>query len=675
MPSNVWPKAVPLLLLACLCTYANCISKTLVFDDDAWIADHPNLDDPATYFQSMEGRPLLALSNLALHRLGRNNPLGHHVLNVLVHLAATLTLYDLVRRSLLARRFRGRFDGRAPYLAFAVALLWMLHPLQVQCVTYIIQRGESMAGFFYLLILYAVVRGNEVGSQPFATVHPSDDAARGPRLGLRRFGWYALAVVSLVLGFGSKEIMATAPVALILFDRIFLTRSFRQMLRRRWVFYLFFLLIWAGFTAWHFYRATQAQGGIGFKVETVTWKQYALTEAGVLLYYLQISFWPRGLAIDYQSWPWSHTLSDAMPEAAIVAAMLLATAVLLFWRPALGFVCAWFFIILAPTSSVLPIVDAVFEHRMYLSLATPVVFAVFFGDWLFCRTGLEGLRPYALAAVAIALGVLTFLRNEEYRSRAAIWTVAMERMPNSVRARANLGQGLLVDGRNEEVVPVLERALELTPYDPTSLQNLAAAYEQLGNFTASADCYRRLRDYFPADPKYWRMHGAALLTIGRWEEAEEAYRRGVEVEEKLLAENAATPQTPELHYGRAVALFELGREDDANEAIRAASAIDPGWPDTVLALARSVILDDKMRASPDAMRSALSWSRLGIRFKQSPDPVQLDTVGLCYAASGNFAKAAEQSRWALLIAPTGPWGSLHRDRLKYYERKKLPWAE
>src|SRR3954451_25117840 len=165
MSRPAWPKAIPLLVLAGLCAYANVYPKTLVFDDDAWIVDQPNLDAPPAYFKSMEGRPLLAATNLALHRMGRNNPLGHHVLNVLIHLAATLTLYGVVRRALLSRRFGDRFEGRAEYLAFAVALLWMLHPLQVQCVTYVIQRGESMAGLFSLLILYCMQRADEAARQ------------------------------------------------------------------------------------------------------------------------------------------------------------------------------------------------------------------------------------------------------------------------------------------------------------------------------------------------------------------------------------------------------------------------------------------------------------------------------------------------------------------------------
>src|SRR5262249_9240463 len=263
---------------------------------------------------------------------------------------------------------------------------------------------------------------------------------------------------------------------------------------------------------------TGAESGIGFGQETVTPKKYALTEAGVLLYYLKISALPRGLAIDYQGWPWRETLSEAMPEVGIVAGMLVVTLILLFWRPALGYVCLWYFLVLAPTSSVLPIVDAVFEHRLYLSLASFTILVVFLGHGLLRLIRLGPLWPYPLAAAALALGVLTHLRNEEYQSRATVWEVAVNRMPGSVRARSNYAQGLLLEDRPAEAVPVLERGLEIIPHDPTSLVNLAAAHEQLGDFASAAEYYRRLRDYYPSDWRNWRMHGAALLVVGRWGE-------------------------------------------------------------------------------------------------------------------------------------------------------------
>jgi tetratricopeptide (TPR) repeat protein len=265
-----------------------------------------------------------------------------------------------------------------------------------------------------------------------------------------------------------------------------------------------------------------------------------------------------------------------MPELAIVAGILVLTAVLLVWRPAIGFVCAWFFLILIPTSSFMPIVDAVFEHRMYLSLASVAVGVVFLGDWLLRVVRLGWLRPVALTALAVTLGVLTHLRNEEYRSRADVWTVAVERMPDSVRARANLAQGLIAADRT----------------DPTALQNLAAAYEQLGDYEAAAEYFRRLTAYYPADGNYWRMYAANLLVLGRWEEAADTYARAAE-----LNHDAAEP-----HYGRAVALYALGRDDEAATEVGAATAISPAWPELVVGTARNVILDERLRDNPLARR-------------------------------------------------------------------------
>jgi tetratricopeptide (TPR) repeat protein len=679
MTRPAWSKAVPLLVLAGLCAYANVYPKTLVFDDDAWIVDKPELDDPPAYFKAMEGRPLLAATDLVLHRLGRNNPLGHHVLNVLIHLAATLTLYGVVRRALLSYRFGDRFAGRAEYLAFAVALLWMLHPLQVQCVTYIIQRGESMAGLFYFLILYAMQRA-DAAAEPRRTAPPAKveyatqeeaDYADPPgpssdrwlHLNWRTVPWYALAVLSLVLGFGSKEIMVTAPGAVILFDRIFLAPSIMKMLRRRWLFYLLFLAVWTGFTGWHFQRAAEASGGLGFKVETVTSSQYALTEAGVLIYYLRLAVWPRGMAIDYQGWPWSHTWAEAYPYPAIVLGILGVTAVLLFWRPAVGFVCAWFFLILIPTSSFMPIVDPVFEHRMYLSLATVAVLVVFLADWLLRLVRLGWLRPVALAAVAVALGVLTHLRNEEYRTRAAVWEACVEQRPDNVRARANLAQGLILDERPEEVIGYLDRAIELSPTDPTSLQNMGAALETVGRYQEAQEYYRRIRDYYPNDWSHWRIYGSVLLMLGNYEEAADNFAKAAE-----LKPDEAAP-----HYSRAAALLALGRDDEsAAEAARAA-ARNPEWTEIVFGLARNVLMDERLRSSRLARESALLWARLGRRHTDDPHPQHLDTLAMCYAANGDFKKAIEVSSEAVLGNPTGPWGSLHRDRIRQYRRGELPW--
>ena len=144
---GTWPKAVPLLVLAGLLAYCNSFNKALIFDDVAWIVGHPDIGDFARYMSEWS-RPVVRLSIQLNYKLGGLNPAGYHALNLGVHVLAALTLFGLVRRVVRLPRFAGRYDDHADYLAFAVALLWLVHPLQTQSVTYIIQRCVSMMGLF-----------------------------------------------------------------------------------------------------------------------------------------------------------------------------------------------------------------------------------------------------------------------------------------------------------------------------------------------------------------------------------------------------------------------------------------------------------------------------------------------------------------------------------------------
>ncbi len=152
-------KAVPLIVLVGLIAYSNSFTKAFILDDLGWILDNANLGDPVAYVQSMGARPVGATTVALNYWLGGRSVLGYHAFNLAIHLAAALTLFGLVRRTLLLPRWQGKWEQAAPWLALSVALLWLAHPLQTQAVTYIIQRLEALMGLFYLLTLYCLVRG------------------------------------------------------------------------------------------------------------------------------------------------------------------------------------------------------------------------------------------------------------------------------------------------------------------------------------------------------------------------------------------------------------------------------------------------------------------------------------------------------------------------------------
>ena len=357
---KVWA-AAGLLVMAVIAAYGNSFHGPFILDDTPSIVENPSirhlgsaqvLTAPPEAL-TVVGRPVPNLSLAINYALGRLTVEGYHAVNLAIHILAALVLLGLVRRTLLLPALAARFGPASTGLALAVALVWALHPLQTESVTYIIQRAESLVGLFYLLTFYCLVRG--------AT------SAQG-------WVWYAAAVGACALGMASKEVMVSAPLVALLYDRLFISGSFKEGLRRRWGWYLALAATWA-ILGLLVYLSVGRGGSAGFGLGLTAW-EYARTQFGCIIHYLRLAFWPNPLVLDYGG----STVSSAaeiVPYAIGVGLLLAATAVALAWRPKWGFLGVWFFAILAPTSSIVPLVGQTeAEHRMYLPLAAVVTLVV-----------------------------------------------------------------------------------------------------------------------------------------------------------------------------------------------------------------------------------------------------------------------------------------------------------
>ncbi len=429
-------KLIPLILAAAgMLAYFNCLNAPFIFDDRWHIVENEHIRHlwPPWDILAHSSRPVLHLSLALNYALGGLNPWGYHLLSIIIHILAALALYGVVRRTLLSQPLRSRWGASSTWLAAVIAVIWMLHPLQTGAVTYTVQRGESLMGLFYLLTLYCVIRGSE--------------SARG-------MGWHAAAIVSCVLGMASKEVIVTAPVVVLLYDRVFLAKTWREVLQRRWGLY-------AGLAAtWLLVPVLMARGQLeggslsdwapsaGFSYKGITPIEYGLTQAGVVLHYLRLAVWPDRLCLDYGwgiGWPLALSVGEVLPQLIVVLGLLAAVMWAWFRHPVVGFLGAWFFIILSPTSSVVPIADVVFEHRMYLSLAAVIVPAVLgaysLGKHLWGRQP-GRFRAFAWGvsgAVVLVLTGLTARRNYDYRSEQAIWGDTAQKCPGNPRAHYNYG--------------------------------------------------------------------------------------------------------------------------------------------------------------------------------------------------------------------------------------------
>ncbi len=562
---SAWSRfaAPAMVLIAGLIAYSGIGDGVFLFDDLAQIINNTRIRDLSSLSTVLsKTRPVVDLTLAVNYAYGDLNPRGYLVVNLAVHLAAALTLLGVVRRTLLTPRLSHRYGFDAHWMAFVVALVWVVHPLQTQSVNYCIQRAESMMALFYLLTLYCVIRG--AGSS-------------------RPVGWYVIAIVVCALGMGSKAVMATAPIVILAYDRIFLAASWRDVVKRRWPAY-------AGLTATLailFVRGvvpsvlgTKTVGASsGFSLEGTTPLQYALTQFGVLVEYLKLSLWPYPLCLDYQ-WPTAETLGAIAPAALVIVSLVAASFWLLAKRPAIGFVCISPWLVLAPTSTIIPIKDAMFEHRMYLPLAGIVTLVVIAGAHVvtLLRHRIACSRMSAGVGVAIVVGTVTTTlvmrtarRTETYQSKESMWRDVVSKRPNNARALQHLGTALVQLNRRSEAIREFRKALVLEPDFVSARMNLGNALMETNQPVKAERQYRQVARQDPEHVEARTNLGHALDALGRSEEAMDAYREATEIapqfaNRKLLA-NA--------HYNLGSA---VGRAGDLDGALTHYELAVERWP-------------------------------------------------------------------------------------------------
>jgi Tfp pilus assembly protein PilF len=538
------------LLLAGIVAYSNTFSDPFFFDDGPSIVDNPTirslwppwsaLTPPATG-ASVANRPVINYSFAVNYAFGGLDVRGYHLANLAIHLCAALALFGIVRRTLRQPVLHPRFGDSALSIAFVVALWWLLHPLQTESVTCVVQRTESLMGLCYLLTLYTAIRAMQ-SPQPLR--------------------WQILAFAACLAGMASKEVMVSAPFIVFLYDRTFVSGTFRAAWDRRkwsyvslaatWILLAWLVLVWGGGN-----RSGTSSFGRG-----ITTGEYFLTQCEGIVRYLKLSFWPHPLVLDYGT----YLARDPMvivPCFLFLSTLAVASVMGLWRRPAWGFVGIWFFAILAPSSSLVPLpTQTLAEHRMYLPLAAVIALSV---------VGLHALtgRRFLLVGIglAVGLGALTIRRNTDYRSAVAIWSDTVIKCPDNARAQYGLGFVLLRAGRAAEAIPHDQRALQINPNLPDVWCDLGLAYGQVGQVPAAIGYYEQALRLKPDHAGAHNNLGAVLYTAGRFQEAIRHFQLALQ----------SRPDYPDAEYNIGLAFTDTGRIEEAIAAFHAAVRSDPGF--------------------------------------------------------------------------------------------------
>lgn len=545
---------MPLVLAACLISiaavvaYHNSLGGPLVFDDIPAIRENPSirhlaaigdvLSPPAETGGTVNGRPVFNLSLAINYALGGVSATGYHVANLAVHVAAALLLFGIVRRTLLQEPLRRRFGGDSLLLGACVALVWAVHPLTTAAVTYVVQRSESLMGLFYLATLYGFIRSTE-----------------SPAPG----SWLALSGFACLLGIGTKESMVTAPLVVLCYDRLFVAGGWAGALRRRGWYYGALVATWAILAV--FMAGTGGRGGtVGFGTG-VKPLAYLSVQAWAVARYLALSFWPSSLVFDYGA-DFGMRLASVWPQAVVACLLASATLVGLVRGRAASFAGVWFFGILAPTSSIIPVASQwVAEHRMYLPLAAIVALAMLVAYRASGRFALV-----AATVIAVVLAVLTVRRNESYRTGLDLWADTVRKFPANSRAHYNLGLALAAAGRTPDALAEFEAVLASHPGDLDALNKAGALELRQGAFAEAASRFRTILSSEPDNIEAWNNLGIAAAQSGRFAEAVDCFERVV----------ARRPDSFEAHCNLGNALLQEGRTDAAVPHFEQALRINPG---------------------------------------------------------------------------------------------------
>ena len=534
-----------LIVVAALAAYANSFFAPFIFDDLLSIVENPTLRHlwppwmaffpPPGQGLTVEGRPLLNFTLALNYAVSGPAPWSYHATNLAIHVLAALALFGLTRRTLLAS-----CPASATPLAAATALLWALHPLQTESVTYIVQRTESLMGLLYLTTLYGFRRGA--------------DAARPAR----RRSWFALAATACVLGMATKEVMVSAPLIVFLYDRTFVSGTFATAWRRHRAFHLGLAATWI-ILAVLVVGAGNRGGTIGGTAGITPW-QYALCQSRALIHYLRLAVWPHPLIFDYGAD--FVPFATAAPYALADCTLLALTAFALRHRPALGFVGAWFFLLLAPTSSFVGGTRQMLaEHRIYLALAAPLILLVFALHRLIARRAWS-----AVALLAGAFLTATLLRNHDYRSTLALYTDTATHRPDNPHAHYNLAKLLAESGQPAAALPHYAAALRLQPGYLAAHYNLANALCELQR---PADAVAHYEAALALKPDYAKAHynlGNALITLDRKPAAAAHYRAALQ----------ADPAYHEARDNLGSVLLDLGQLPEAEALFLESLRREPG---------------------------------------------------------------------------------------------------
>ena len=608
LPSKFETPLLTLLAVVVIFIYAETLSGPFIFDDRNNIRENPyirisqltlhNLAS-AAFDSPSHHRPVANISFALNYYINGYNVVGFHAVNIIIHVITGLLLYFLVQTTFRTPALRSRYE-HYKWISFFTAALWLVHPLQTQSVSYMVQRMNSLAAMFYILsfLCYAKLR-----------LSPQERP---------KWGLVSGCILSGMLALGTKQNAATLPFFLLLYEWYFFQNLSLKWLKDHLAL-LAGLLFLLAVVALIFLGTEPLQKILaGYASRNFTPVQRLLTEMRVVIFYISVFLWPHPsrLNLDHD-FALSYSLTDPITTlfSMLAIALLLAVAAILAKKQRLiSFGILWFLGNLVIESSIFSL-EIIFEHRLYLpSMMCSLIVVLLVYRWV----KPAWLKPMILLSLTIVAALWTYERNEVWRDRITIWEDCVKKSPQKARPYNNLGAALANDGQYSKAIEQYHKALLINPYYPNAYANLGFSLAKQGKLEESITQFLKALQLKPKDPEILSNLGVVLLLQNRPQEALKYLFEAVElnphfakaqsnlgvalnrrgrVQEAIDHYTIALkldPDNAEAYNNLGVALANQGRFEEAIKQFSTALKIYPGYENAKRNLEKS--LEDKKRS-------------------------------------------------------------------------------
>jgi tetratricopeptide (TPR) repeat protein len=558
-----------LITILCLAAYSNTFHVPFQFDDPRSISEVPFVRDIRQFPNPLTQQRAVGFFTFALdYWFHGTDVVGYHIVNLAIHIMNALLVYAFIILSFRTPVLKGaQLTRHEKPIALFSALLFAGHPIQTQAVTYIAQRFTSLATLFFLLSLVAYV-----WSRIRDIEKPSDN---------RSLIWYGVSLISAVLAMKTKEIAFTLPVVIALYEFLFLEGSIKKRILLLLPLFLTMTII-----PLNLLGTTRPLGGMLSDIGEVTRLQttvsrgeYLMTEFTVLVTYLRLLFFPVNQNLDYDYPLFDSFVAPEVVFSFLLLLLILGTGVYLLYRdrrsPGAGrfmaFGIFWFFITLSVESSVIPIADVIFEHRLYLpsvGFFLTCTSALFWGaERLKARwVNAEKAAVVALTAAAIVFAGLAYKRNIVWKSEVSLWEDVIEKSPLKARGYNGLGLAYFNRGSYDKAIEAFGKAIELYPSYGVAFNNIGNSYYRTGSYDRAISAQTEAIALEPNNAIFYDNRGLSYSSIGAYARAVDDFSKAIKLD----------PTYAKSYHNLGFVYHSEGMYRLAIEEYTKAIALDPG---------------------------------------------------------------------------------------------------